>query len=176
MTTIDQTERLLGRMRSLSAADLSVLEAGLARPDVALTTPPGSANDLLWKALDALGWLEGSDDRFDMPNGNSFPLRKYVFTEAGRPQIADLFAKLRGVRAPRPPEVGARMAELYNGFCLEFLRQLGERVTEAGGERSDVEILLTNMMARFVKAGHNPDDAKRALEKHFAMARKIVGG
>lgn len=174
MATTDQIDRILGRMRTMSAADLSNLEAGLTHPDNTLTTQPGSANDFLWKEMEELGWLQASDGSFDLPNGKSFPLRKYAFTEEGRVPIAALLAKDRGGVRRRPAEVNARMADLSNTLCSEFLQTLRDRVSEAGGNRGDLEILLISTMVRGVKAGRSPDDANRALDNCFELARKIL--
>lgn len=174
MASTDQTDRLLGRMKTMSVADLSTLEAGLSHPDATLTTQPGSENDLLWKEMEALGWLQGSDGSFDLPNGNSLPLRTYAIMEEGRAPIASLLAKDRDARR-RPAEIDARMADLSNTLCLEFLQTLRDRVVEAGGTRGDVEILLTSTMVRWVRAGRSPDDAKRALDHCFEVARKFIG-
>lgn len=171
MATIDALGRLLGRMTTMSAADLSVLEAGLQIPDVCLTTQPGSANDVLWKEMEALGWLQGSDESLRISDRIPFPLRKYALREVGRAPIAALLARFRELKRP-PAEIDSQLLFLGNTFCAEFLRDLRDRVVAVGGNRGDVEYLLAATLARWMKAGRSHDDAISSLDHCFEMARK----
>ena len=51
MATEAQIEGLLQRMRKMSAADISVLEARPQTPDSSMTATPGSQNEALWSEM-----------------------------------------------------------------------------------------------------------------------------
>jgi hypothetical protein len=57
MATEAQIEALLQRMREMSAADISVLEASTKTPGSSMTTAPGSHNEVLWSEMVGLGWM-----------------------------------------------------------------------------------------------------------------------
>jgi hypothetical protein len=167
------TDQLLHRIKALSPADLSMLEGAVSRPGATLVTSPESENDLLWTDMELLGWLRGSVESFDLGNGKSLPLKRYALTDEGRKSIALLLPNYRG-ESQRPVEVIEKMTDLINTFCREFLEELMQRVEKAGGNRQDVQILLTHTLARYVKAGRSRDEAKFILERCFEAAEKFM--
>ena len=89
-----QTDALLARMRTMSAADISVLLAAANTADSNMTTAPGSANEALWTGMAELGWVAIKDDSLDLPGGKRFEMKIYSITPAGRQPILDLLSSL----------------------------------------------------------------------------------
>ena len=79
-------------MRSMSAADISVLEASAHTPDSNMTTAPGSANEALWTAFAGFGWVAIKEDALDLPGGKKFVMKIYSITPEGLHPILNLLA------------------------------------------------------------------------------------
>jgi hypothetical protein len=92
--TQEQLNSLLERMRAMSAADLSVLEASANTPDSNMTTAPGSANEALWTAFAGFGWVGIKEDALDLPDGKKFVMKIYTITREGLQPILNLLAAL----------------------------------------------------------------------------------
>ena len=88
------TESLLARMRSMTASDISVLQASLQSSDSSMATSPGSANDLLWSAMEKLGWMRRHEEIFPLSGGTAFNLLTYAITPQGRQPISELLIAL----------------------------------------------------------------------------------
>jgi hypothetical protein len=94
MTENIDTEALLARMRTMTDGDLSVLHASLQSPDSSMATSPGSPNDVLWSAMEKLGWMLRHEQSIPLPGMASFNLLTYVITPEGRHPITELLSKL----------------------------------------------------------------------------------
>ena len=94
MATPEQIEALLKRMRGMSAADLSVLEASVHTPESNMTTAPGSPNEALWSEMVDLGWMSKNEDAIDLPGGTRFVMTIYSIRPEGVQPILGLLAAL----------------------------------------------------------------------------------
>jgi hypothetical protein len=94
MATQTQTESLLQRMRKMSAADLSVLQASADMPDSQMTTAPGSPNEALWSEMEKLGWMIRAAEDISLPGGGKFAMLTYSMTPAGREAVSKLLSLL----------------------------------------------------------------------------------
>lgn len=95
MATQEQMDALLERMRGMSAADLSVLDASAHTPDSNMTTSPGSANEALWFQMVELGWMDKKEDGIDLPGGKRFTMTVYSIRPEGLQPILSLLARLK---------------------------------------------------------------------------------
>ena len=94
MATQAQIESLVQRMRKMSAADLSVLQASADTPDSLMTTAPGSPNEALWSEMEKLGWMTRAADEISLPGGGKFAMQTYSMTPAGREAVLKLLSML----------------------------------------------------------------------------------
>ena len=94
MATEAEIAALLERMRAMSAADISVLEASASTPDSNVTTAPGSANEALWSEFVKLGWMIKKEDALDLPGGRRFEMTIYSISSEGLQPILDLLSTL----------------------------------------------------------------------------------
>jgi hypothetical protein len=94
MATQPQIEALLKRMREMSAADISVLEASTQTPESSMTTAPGSANEALWSEMVELGWMTTKDENLELAEGMHFPMTIYTISPEGLQPIMNLLAAL----------------------------------------------------------------------------------
>jgi len=94
MATPAQIEALLERMRKMSPADISVLDASSKTPESSMTTGPGSANEALWSEMVELGWMTRTQDDLELPGGRHFPMKIYAISPAGLQPIQDLLSRL----------------------------------------------------------------------------------
>jgi|SRR5579862_8696715 len=94
MATEAQIEALLNRMRTMSAADISVLHASAHTPDSNMTTAPGSANEALWSEMVNMGLMSVKEDALDLPGGKRFVMRIYSISPEGLEPILDLLSAL----------------------------------------------------------------------------------
>ena len=94
MATPEQVEGLLTRMRKMSAADISVLEACTRTPESGMTTAPDSPNEILWSEMVELGWMTVKDDELELAEGFMFPMKIYTISTEGLEPIVKLLAAL----------------------------------------------------------------------------------
>jgi hypothetical protein len=94
MATDAQVRTLLGLMRTMTAADISVLEASANTPDSNMTTAPGSANEALWSEFVKLDWMIKQEDALDLPGGKRFLITIYSISPAGLQPIRELLSTL----------------------------------------------------------------------------------
>jgi hypothetical protein len=94
MATPAQIESLLQRMRGMSAADLSVLQASADTPDSQMTTAPSSPNEALWSEMEKLGWMIRASEDISLPGGGRFAMHTYSMTPAGREAVLKLLSLL----------------------------------------------------------------------------------
>ncbi len=93
MATQAEIAELLRRMREMSAADISVLEASLNTPESSMTTAPGSRNQALWSKMEKLGWMTRRDEELEA-GGRRLLMLIYSITSEGREPIARLLSAL----------------------------------------------------------------------------------
>jgi hypothetical protein len=94
MATEAEIAALLERMRAMSAADISVLEASANTPESNVTTAAGSANEALWSEFVKLGWMIKKEDMLDLPAGKRFVMTIYSISSEGLQPILDLLSTL----------------------------------------------------------------------------------
>jgi hypothetical protein len=66
MATEGQIKALLQRMREMSAADISILQASTKTPGSSMTTAPGSHNEVLWSEMVGLEWMMKRDEDLEL--------------------------------------------------------------------------------------------------------------
>ena len=94
MATQAQIEAVLHRMREMSAADISVLEASSKTPGSNMTTAPGSPNEALWSEMVRLGWMIRRDEDLELPGGARLPMKIYTISAEGLDPILNLLSTL----------------------------------------------------------------------------------
>ncbi len=94
MTGNANTETLLAHMRTMTDGDISVLEASVETPDSSMATSPGSPNDVLWSAMEELGWMRRHEESIPLPGTTPFRLLTYAITPEGQQPISELLSKL----------------------------------------------------------------------------------
>jgi hypothetical protein len=94
MASQHEVPALLQQMRQLSAADLSVLQASVSTPGSFMTTSPGSPNQLVWSAMEKLGWMVRSEDELGLAGGGRFALQMFAATPEGCEAIKELLSSL----------------------------------------------------------------------------------
>jgi len=90
-----QIQALLQRMREMSGADISVLEASAKTPGSSMTTAPGSRNEALWSEMVGLGWMNKREEVLDLPGGRRFEMKIYSISPEGLQPISELLSALR---------------------------------------------------------------------------------
>jgi hypothetical protein len=94
MASDGQIKALLERMRAMSAADISVLEASANTADSNMTTAPGSANEALWSEFVKFDWMIKKEDAIDLPGGKRFLITIYSISPNGLQPIRELLSTL----------------------------------------------------------------------------------
>jgi|SRR5579862_2083280 len=83
------TAALEAQIRSLGAADRSVLVATVDTPDSQIATVRGSANDRFWSTLEEWGLAREMPLEIDLPEQlKSFQPRSFALTAQGRELLA----------------------------------------------------------------------------------------
>jgi len=94
MVTQVQIEALRQRMRKMSAADISVLQASAQTLESSMTTAPGSPNEHLWSEMVALGWMSRRSELLELPEGARFLVNIYTISPEGLEPILNLLSSL----------------------------------------------------------------------------------
>lgn len=175
MKVVTRADVLLDRMKQMSAADISVLEAAArGRAGAGLTTMPGSPNDTLWTAMEREGWMTSS--MVDMPaNGLQLQLKVFRLEEAGREPITHLLERLKP--AEPPPDgrsVLQRIAPQLDAISNEMTPRLVDTVKEAGGDGSHIVIALSHIVARVVRRTFKPEWHDRVLQEIVRQTRSFL--
>lgn len=158
-----QTEALLERMRSMSAADLSVLEAAIKQPSgeqpVLLTTIPGSANDQLWSEMTKLGWLSAEPPL-------AVPVQSKVFAlqPSAKPALEELFAELNRPEA---------MTKLLNELRAEYPPKLIEAVHRAHGTPVDLAMMLAAIVEMTMRRSIKKELHEEFLNEVIRMVQSM---
>jgi len=90
-------QEVIDLLRTLKASDMSVLEATLATPDSQIATVRNSPNDILWSALERLGFAQEMVLDIEIPPAlkNFYP-KSFAFTELGRTEMPRLLRLVVG--------------------------------------------------------------------------------
>ncbi len=146
MTSAEQTQALLTRMRELSAGDLSILEAVVesleGEDEVRLTTTPGSANDRLWSEMTVLGWMSA-----DAPLEVPVDTKVFVVHAAARERLSSLLLDLKRDALPA----------LFSDLRREIPAKIVPPVVAAGGTPADVSLMLAGIVERTMRKYIKPD-------------------
>jgi hypothetical protein len=175
MSVLSRTDALLDRMREMSAADISVLEAAATGPSGAgLTTMLGSPNDILWTDMERAGWMTSLIKELPA-NGLQLQLKVFRLEEAGQAPVRDLLERLR----PKMPPVDGqtvlqRLAPQLDAISNEMTPRLINTVREAGGNGSHIVIGLSHVIARIVRRTFRPEDQKNVLQDIVKQAEKFL--
>lgn len=160
-----QIEALLASMRTMSAADLSVLEAALKEPSgeqpVLLATKERSANDQLWSEMVPLGWLKVAPPL-------DAPVKSKVFAlqPSAKPALEELFAELR-----RPDA----MTKLLNELRAEYPPKLIEAVHRAHGTPNDLAMMLAAIVEATMRRAIKKELHDDFLNEVIRMAQTMRG-
>lgn len=158
MATQDEIASILQQMRELSVGDLSTWEAMIATPGKSqIGTSPDSPNNRLGAAMEKLGWVKLHNHEISAESVTIF-MPSIELLEQGREPIAGL---LREVRRP------VNMAKIYEEFCLDFLKQLAQKVDQGGGGIQDTHMLIALTMSKLINTSVQPEYRKKALDNMF---------
>ena len=88
------------RLRSLSAADLSVIEAAASKPGSLMLTSSGSANDALWSDMETVGWTKRAHPFGQATDANPAAklVRAFELTPEGANAVRTALARLKSGR------------------------------------------------------------------------------
>jgi hypothetical protein len=142
----EERRGLIALGRTMSAADLSILQGALAEPGdqvVMLTTTPASANDLLWSEMTALGWLTAAGTLDAAPGA-----KLYAIPASGKPLIAQFLADL---------DQGAAMTRIINELREDIPRRLIEAVRAVDGTPADLAILVAGIVESTMRRALKPE-------------------
>ena len=89
----DHVEVFSERLLKMSAGDASMLYAAFEDPSRQMTTMDGTANDLLWTDMAALGWLTPSTLDIPLPSRATISLKVFTITPTGKEPISKLLAR-----------------------------------------------------------------------------------
>jgi hypothetical protein len=181
MTTDESDESLMAQMLTLSAGDLSVLEASLGKPDSVMLTVIGSANDRLWSKMEKRGWLK---KEMSLSNHQPLPFQAsaYRFADGGREAVAALFvtllARRRASPAPsnlrRSPEINQKMTVIANAKSDAFIKDLIEVVKQDGGDLGDVLTITSLTAAKVINAVIVPGKRHETFERFVLATRNRI--
>jgi hypothetical protein len=143
----EQRGALIALARTMSAGDLSILQAALAEPNqdqaVNLATTAGSKNDVLWSEMTALGWLTERAPLELVPAS-----RLYEFPAPSRPLIAQFLADL---------DKNAAMTRITNELRQDIPYRLIEAVRAVDGTPADLAILVAGIVEMTMRRALKPE-------------------
>ena len=143
----EQRQTLLSIARSMTAGDLSILQAALEElsPEqlTYLTTTPGSNNDKLWSEMVALGWMNTAEP-LNVPVQNKL----YVINPAAKEQIRGFLAENARAEA---------MTAIINDLRDKIPPMLLDAVRGADGTPSDLAIVLAGIVERTMRRAIKPE-------------------
>ena len=83
----DRRRAMIELARTMSAAEISVMQGVVAEPDgdqpLMVTTTSDSRSDVLWSEMTALGWMIAAGSLEEVPG-----TKLYEIPASGKPQIA----------------------------------------------------------------------------------------
>ena len=179
MATVHQESEILDRMRHMSRADISVLEACVKSPDSAMTTFPGSPNDVLWTEMMQLGWTDRDEQVASLSDSVSITLRIYKITQQGREPISNLLRIMYPSQAKESNQdrnaILLKIAPLIDEISDEITPRLINTVLNAGGDPSYILMFLAHVTARIMRRSFKPEDQKRALAELQTRTEQFFG-
>jgi hypothetical protein len=162
MKTDEQTQSVLTRMRELSAADLSILEAVVGTLDredtVRLTTTPGSANDRLWSEMTALGWMS-TDAPLEVP----VDTKVFVVHASAKEPLNTLLLDLKRDALPN----------LFSDLRREIPPKIVPPVVASGGTPADVTLMLAGIVERTMRKYIKPELHEEFLDDIVKKVRLL---
>lgn len=155
--------RLLGILRELSAADLSILQAAAQQlrdaAPVLLTTVPDSANDRLWAAMTEAGLMNQAD-----------PLDVPVSSKVYRvdPSASEAIGELLAEHAHRDV-----MVKLVNELRERIPALLIEDVHSADGTPFDLAMILGGIVESTMRRAIKPHLHDEVLQEVAKLAQNM---
>jgi hypothetical protein len=138
---------LIALGRSMSAADLSILEAALAELNlnqaVKLTTTAASKNDVLWSEMTALGWLT-EEAPLELVPGSKL----YEIPASSKTLIAQFLADL---------DKNAAMTRITNELRNDIPYRLIGAVRAVEGTPADLAILVAGIVEMTMRRALKPE-------------------
>jgi hypothetical protein len=160
--TQEQIESLKARLKEMSAADLSILEAlpeSLKQAEtVRLVTIPGSKNDLLWSQMAALDWM-----KLDKPLEEHAESHVYIVPSEAVEPLETLLMELKRDELPK----------LFNELRREIPRLIAPPAIAAGGTPSDVALILAGIVEATMRRWIRPDLHEEFLRAVFDRVRDL---
>jgi hypothetical protein len=154
----DRRRAMIELARTMSAAEISVMQGVVAEPDgdqpLMVTTTSDSRSDVLWSEMTALGWMIAAGSLEEVPG-----TKLYEIPASGKPQIARFLADL---------DHGAAMTRIINELRGDVARRLLAAVRSVDGTPSDLAILVASIVERTMRVALKPelhDDFLREVAK-----------
>jgi hypothetical protein len=154
---------LIDSMMQMSDADISVLEAALGDRGALMSTILDSPNYALWRELTRIGLL--SEEK-SYHTERAEEMRFFSIRREGLPRLERLLSEFKHRKGYR------RMNEVFETLCVPFGKQIVERVYGAGGDNSEVQILMGLMLASVLNKCVSPKDYDRSVEQVADLAKK----
>jgi hypothetical protein len=165
MTLTPDMAALLQQMYSMSAGDLSTLEASLGDPGSKMVTSPGSPNDALWSRMVSLGWMSLEERTVGIPEGPSIVMKEYRIEPEGRQPVTQLMAALLQDR---------KMTAVCNDVYKKIIPQIVEPVQAAGGSPHDFLIILQAVVSFILNAYVKSEARDQVLDKFCAHIKGLI--
>lgn len=143
----DRRGAMIALARTMSPAELSIMQGVVAEPDgdqaTMVTTTTDSRNDLLWSEMTALGWMTAAGTLEGVPG-----TKLYAIAATGKPRIARFLADL---------DHGAAMTRIINELREDIARRLLEAVRSVDGTPGDLAILTAGIVEMTMRRALKPD-------------------
>jgi hypothetical protein len=161
--TLSQLELVKERLKSMSAADLSILaalpESLKEQETVRLVTIRGSNNDVLWAQMVPLGWMQLDQPLEEYPASSMYTVLPYA-----REPLEALLLDLKRDEMP----------EIFNELRREIPQQIAPRVIAAGGTPSDVAMMLAGIVEGTMRRWIQPELYDEFLQTVIDRARDLT--
>jgi hypothetical protein len=165
----EQQLALLTRMRELSAADLSILEAVVESlgtdESPRLTTIPGSANDRLWSEMTKLGWMSADAPLEDVPMAT----KVFVVHASAKEPLDALVTEVKRDALPK----------IFSELRREIPLKIAPPVIAAGGAPSDVALMLAGIvegtMRRWIRLDLHDEFLEAIVKQVRMLANELKG-
>lgn len=159
----DRRRELVALGRTMSAADLSILQGALAEPStdeaVMMTTVAGSKNDVLWSEMTALGWLTEAGVLDAVPGA-----KLYAMPPTAKPLIAQYLADL---------DQSASMTRIINELREAIPPRLIDAVRAVDGTPADLAILVAGIVESTMRKALKPELHDEFLREVAKVAEQM---
>lgn len=163
---------LVKAMDGLTAGDISMLEASVSSPGSIIATVSGSANDVFWTQLEALGWLRAAELPAGQPDLQW--MRCFTLDDAGVASIAALL-KQYARKHETSEERDKRMYRVALDILAEVVPTLVEKLNEADCRVKDVAVNLGLLLVDVAKLNPDAEKQKWVLEQSYHVALRRLG-